>query len=214
MRPRPPRPTDRTRLRADGGRETESPTAVGLTFRDGVVLAATAGRVRGGTVAGDEQPIAEVHPTAAVTLTASLGDAQSFAGRLRTAVDRYEGDHDAPMRIDALATRAGDLLRERFRPDGRLLLGGTDDEGSHLFALDGEGGVTEDEIAAVGSGAQVALGALEAAAESDLDREAAVDAAREALESARERDPDSVGSASLAEITDEVAVRELDGDGE
>lgn len=211
MTPRPSRPADETRARPDGGRDTESPTALGLAFGEGVVLAATAGRVRGSTVAGSDQPVAPVHPTAAVTLTAGLGDAQAFARRLRAEADRYERKHGAPMSVDALATRAGDLLREESPADGRLLLGGTDDDGAHLYVLGDDGGVTEDDLAAVGSGAQVAIGALEAAAEPDLDRERAVDVAADALRSACERDPGSTGGLFLAEITDEVDVRELDG---
>lgn len=198
----------------DGG-TNGAPTALGIAFRAGVVLAATGGRVRGSTVTGSDRSVEAIHPTAAVTLTGELGDVQEFVRRLRAEVDRREAEQDEPMELDALATFAGGLLRDDARSEARFLLGGTDDDGSHLYVLDSDGGITEDDYAAVGSGAQVAYGVFESVSPDELDREEATTVATDALGSAVARDPSSVGTGYLAEISAEgVDVRELDSLGE
>lgn len=198
-------------LRPDGGRarSQSAPTALGVVFRDGVVLAGTTGRVRGATVTGTDRPIVQIHPTAAVTLTASLGDARAFADRLREIADRYELEHDAPIGLEALATRAGSLRRDDDG-SGRLLLGGVDDE-PRLYVLEADGGLlAEAAFTAVGSGSQLVVGTLEDRYD-DPDRADATELARSALESAVSRDTGSVGPATLATVTaDGVSMNDVD----
>lgn len=69
-----------------------------------------------------------------------------------------------------------------------LLFGGVDEDGPKLFILDPIGSLIEDSYAAVGSGARVAIGVLEAEYNESLTSEAAKELAIKSMKSAVERD--------------------------
>lgn len=178
-------------------------------------MAATGGRVHGSTVTEFDESIEPVHPTAAVTLTGNLGDVQAFVKRLRTEADYRKAEQDEPMELDELGPFAGGLLRDDHQSETRLLLGGTDNDGAHLFVLNADGWIRVDDQAAVGGGAKLAYGALESAYSDDLDSTEAKTVATDALRSAVARDPRSIGMAYLAEISGErVDIRERESLGE
>ncbi len=176
-------------------------TLVGLTTRGGVLLAADT-RTSEGTVVRSErvQKIDRVHPTAAVGSTDHLGTVQSFVRAIRLEADRYETDRGEPMTLAELGTVAAEELRSASAP-GTFVLGGVDDDGSHVFHLRRDGGVLEDEYVVVGSGQQLAAGVLEAEATESLTMAEARQIAGRALESSAERDAQTGVGVRVAEIT-------------
>jgi proteasome beta subunit len=185
-------------------------TTVGLVAADGVVLATDRRASLGGRFVSNKRTvkIEQVHPTAVITLSGSVGGAQAYARQLRAQGRLYETRRGEPMTMDALATAAGNALRGLpVSP----LLGGVDTDGPRLFQLDAAGGVLEDEYGATGSGTQVAIGAIEGRHDPDADIEAAAELAADAVAAASERDTASGNGLVVARITTEgVDLREHD----
>lgn len=185
-------------------------TTVGLTMADGVVLAADRRASLGGRFVSNKNAVKveQVHPTAAVTMSGSVGGAQAFIRQLRSEADLYENRRGREMSIDALARLAGNLLRGK---PASPILGGVDAEGPRVFNVDGAGGVLEDDYSATGSGMTVATGALERLYREDLSMDEAVDVASEAVSAASERDTASGNGITVARITeDNVNVQSYD----
>jgi proteasome beta subunit len=195
-----------------GGAPTYSTgtTTVGVVASDGVVLATDRRASLGGRFVSNKRTVKveRVHPTAAITLSGSVGGAQAYARQLRAQARLYETRRGEPMGMDALATAAGNALRGLpVSP----LLGGVDADGPRLFQLDAAGGVLEDEYGATGSGTQVAIGAIEGRYDPGAGVEAAAELAADAVATASERDTASGNGLVVARITaDGVDLREYD----
>ena len=210
-----------------GGAPTYSTgtTTVGVVAADGVVLATDRRASLGGRFVSNKRTVKveQVHPTAAITLSGSVGGAQAYARQLRARTRLYETRRGEPMAMDALATAAGNTLRGL--PVSPLLGGvdapGTsarrtasddvDSGGPRLFQLDAAGGVLEDRYGATGSGTQVAIGAVEGRYDPETGIEPAAGLAADAVAAASERDTASGNGLALARITAEgVDLREYD----
>jgi len=180
-------------------------TTVGLTTEEGVVMATDMRASLGGRFVSnkDVQKVERIHPTAALTMAGSVGGAQSFIRSLRAESNLYETRRGKDMSISALATLAGNFLRGGPFFLVSPILGGVDEEGSHVYSLDPAGGVMRDDYTCTGSGMQLAYGLLEEQYEDDLTNEAAKTIAAHAVKSAVERDTGSGNGVFLAEITEE-----------
>lgn len=177
-------------------------TTVGLVTTEGVVLAADRRASLGGRFVSNKNStkIEQIHPSAAVTMSGSVGGAQAFIRQLRAEADLYAVRRGEPMDMDALARTAGQLIRgTRSMP----VLGGVDDEGPRVFEIDGAGGVLENTYAASGSGTQLATGALERLYQDDLTLSEGTSVAARAVDSAMERDTASGNGITVARITTE-----------
>jgi proteasome beta subunit len=180
-------------------------TTVGLTTDDGVVLATDMRASLGGRFVAnrDVQKVEQVHPTAALTMSGSVGGAQSFIRTLRAEADLYEARRQEPMSMTALSTLAGNLLRGGPFFLVSPLLGGVDEDGHYVFQVDPAGGVMADDYSVTGSGMQLAYGVLEREYEEGLSTDEAVTVAARAVESATERDTASGDGIFVAEVTEE-----------
>ncbi|ELY74237.1 archaeal proteasome endopeptidase complex subunit beta [Natrinema pallidum] len=180
-------------------------TTIGISTADGVIIATDMRASLGGRFVSNKnvQKVEQIHPTAALTLVGSVGGAQSFISTLRAEVNLYEARRGERMSIDALATLAGNFARGGPFFAIHPILGGVDDEGSHVYSIDPAGGVMEDDYTVTGSGMQLAYGHLEQAYEPDMSNEEAKTVAARGIKSAVERDTGSGNGVFLAEITDE-----------
>src|SRR6056297_2905801 len=106
----------------------------------------------------DVQKVEPVHPTAALTLVGSVGGAQSFIRSLRAEANLYEARRGEQIGIEALATLAGNFARGGPFFAINPILGGVDEDGSHVFSIDPAGGVMDDDYTVTGSGLTVAYG--------------------------------------------------------
>ncbi|WP_433625028.1 proteasome subunit beta [Halomicrococcus sp. NG-SE-24] len=191
-------------------------TTVALAAGDAVVAAADqrASVGSGRFVSNkDVKKIAQVHPTAALTIAGSVGDLQAFVRTLRSEASLYGSRRGDPPTMDALATLAGNRLREGPYRAAQPILAGVDAAGPHVYDLDAGGGVLEADYVARGSGMQLAYGVLEreceTQAETGLSREAARGAAARAVDAATERDTASGNGLTLAEITEDGVEMEV-----
>lgn len=182
-------------------------TIVGLAAEDGVVMAADRRASLGGRIVSnkDVQKVLEIQPNAALAISGSVGGAQSFIRTLRAETNLYEARRGEYMSVNALATMASNLLRGGPYFLVVPLLGGVDDEGSHVYSLDPSGSSMPDYYSAQGSGMQFAYGVLEQEYEEGMDLEDATSAAARAVKSAVERDTASGNGIFIAQITqDEI----------
>ncbi|QLD87033.1 archaeal proteasome endopeptidase complex subunit beta [Natronomonas halophila] len=180
-------------------------TTVGIATEDGVAIATDMRASLGGRFVSNKnvQKVEQIHPTAALTLVGSVGGAQSFIRSLRAESSLYETRRNKPMNIEALATLAGNLARGGPFRAIRPILGGVDDDGSHVYSIDPAGGVMADDYTVTGSGMQLAYGVLENDYEPDLDIDTATTLSARAVEAAVERDTGSGNGVYLATVTDE-----------
>ncbi|MEF8829874.1 MAG: archaeal proteasome endopeptidase complex subunit beta [Haloarcula sp.] len=194
----------------DGGRDEENvvktgTTTVGISTENGVVIATDRRASLGGRFVSNKQvqKVEQIHPTAAMTLVGSVGGAQSFIRSLRAEADLYEVRRDEPLSIHALATLAGNFARGGPYFAINPIVGGVDEEGSHVYSVDPAGGVLEDDYTVTGSGTMVATGTIEGQYDPEMSLEEARDLAIRAVNAAAERDTGSGNGVVLAEITEE-----------
>jgi proteasome beta subunit len=180
-------------------------TTVGIATEDGVAIATDMRASLGGRFVSNKnvQKVEQIHPTAALTLVGSVGGAQSFIRSLRAESSLYETRRGEPMNIEALATLAGNLARGGPFRAIRPILGGVDDDGSHVYSIDPAGGVMADNYTVTGSGMQLAYGVLENDYEPDLDIDTATTLSARAVEAAVERDTGSGNGVYLATVSDD-----------
>ena len=188
-------------------------TTVGITTPDGVVVGTDRRASLGGRFVSNKnvQKVEQIHPTAVLTLVGSVGGAQSFIRTLRSEASLAETRRDEPLSINALATLAGNFARGGPFIAINPILGGVDEEGSHVYSIDPAGGVMEDDYTVTGSGMQLAHGALEREYREDLSLEEASELAARAVNAATERDTGSGNGFVLATVTDEgVEIEDYD----
>ena len=180
-------------------------TTIGIATEEGVVVATDKRASLGGRFVSNKnvQKVEQVHPTAALTLVGSVGGAQSFIRTLRAEVNLYEARRGEHMSMKALSTLAGNLARGgpffRISP----ILGGVDDEGSHVFSIDPTGSVLKDDYTVTGSGLTVAYGTLEDRYEHGMSLDEAQKAAGAGVKAAAERDTGSGNGIYVARVTEE-----------
>ena len=178
-------------------------TTVGITTPDGVIIGTDRRASLGGRFVSNKQvqKVEQVHPTAALTLVGSVGGAQSFIRNLRAEASLTETRRGEPLSISALATLAGNFARGGPFFAINPILGGVDEEGSHVYSIDPAGGVMEDDYTVTGSGLTVAYGTLEDRYEDDMSNEEAKEVAAAAINAAAERDTGSGNGIYLADVT-------------
>ena len=193
-------------------------TVVGLAIDEAVVMAADRRMSLGGRFTANKsvRKVEQVHPTAAMGISGSVGPAQDLLRRLRAEASLYESRRGEAMSLDALARTAGGLIRGLpvtpllggVEPgiegsDGDADGGDAETARARVYELDGGGSVLADDYAATGSGMQVAYGVLERR----YDREASVEAARgaavAAVAAASERDTASGNGVTVTTVTGE-----------
>ncbi|WP_257299831.1 archaeal proteasome endopeptidase complex subunit beta [Haloarchaeobius sp. FL176] len=189
-------------------------TTIGIATDEGVLIATDRRASLGGRFVSNKQvvKVEEIHPTAAMTLVGSVGGAQSFIKSLRAEVNLYETRRGQDMSIEALATLAGNFARGGPFFAINPILGGVDEDGSHVYSIDPAGGVMKDDYTVTGSGMMVAYGLLEGEWHEDIEMDEARRLAARAVQSAAERDTGSGNGLVLCEVTEEgVDITEYDG---
>jgi proteasome beta subunit len=188
-------------------------TTVGIATAEGVVVGTDRRASLGGRFVSNKNvvKVEQVHPRAVLTLVGSVGGAQSFLRSLRAEAALTEKRRDEPLSVSALATLAGNFARGGPFFAINPILGGVDDEGSHVYSIDPAGGVMEDDYTVTGSGMQLAHGTLEGEYSPDLSIEEAKTLAARAVRAATERDTGSGNGLVLAAVTrDGVEIAEYD----
>ncbi|GGM65838.1 proteasome beta subunit [Halarchaeum rubridurum] len=179
-------------------------TIVGITTTEGVLMASDMRASLGGRVVSNKnvQKVEQIQENAALSISGSVGGAQSFIRTLKAESNLYEARRGERMSINALATMASNLLRGGPFFMVVPILGGVDEDGAHVYSLDPSGSSLSDKYTAQGSGMPYALGTLENHYTDDLTMDEAEQIGAKAIQAASERDTASGNGIHLTKITE------------
>lgn len=165
-------------------------TAVGISFDDGVVLASER-RIAYGNflVSKSTKKTFPITPNVAVACAGLVADMQLLSLQIKALakIRKMEIKRDIPP--NSIAKMMSSLMYERrfFPLLTQVIVGGLVDKPS-IYTLDPLGSVLPDDYAAVGTGAEMALGVLDQSYKEKLTEKEAVELAVKSVRSAIMRD--------------------------
>lgn len=178
-------------------------TTLGMVCKDGVVVA-TETRATMGTLIAHKRTkkLYKVDKHLALCTAGLVGDLQTLVRYLNAEANLYRLKRDARMPVKSAATLMANILNQRkFYPYYvQLVLGGYDNSGGHLYALDAAGGAIPDKYTSGGSGSPYVFGVLEDLYKDDLSSDEGIDIAIRAITAAKSRDSASGGDINIAVI--------------
>lgn len=136
---------------------------------------------------------------------------QSIARILAAEARLYELENGRIMPVRAAAKLLSVVLfNQRLLPLlTETIVGGIDETGPHLFVLDAIGSLIEDKYAALGSGAQIAIGVIENAYKDGITVDECEKIAVNAVKSAISRDAISGDGVDVLIITQDKALEKF-----
>ncbi len=178
-------------------------TAVGITFDGGVVFASEK-RIAFGNflVSKSTKKTFEITPKVGATCAGLVADMQILSLQIAALakIRKMELKRDIPP--NSVAKMMSNMMYERryFPLLTQVIVGGVVDK-PVLYTLDPLGSVLPDEYAAVGTGAEMALGVLDPQFKANMSEDEAVDLAKKAVRSAALRDSASGDGLDIMVIT-------------
>ena len=188
-------------------------TTMGIVCQEGIVMATDTRVTMGYTVAHKHgKKIFPLDQHLAMTIAGGVADAQNVVEILKANAKLFKLSNNRVMPVGSAARLAANILFSS-RGQGPLMLqaliGGVDDSGSHIYAIDPFGSVTEETCVSTGSGSPVAYGVLEDGYTENMVVKDGVSLVTRAVTSAMKRDAGSGDSFDVAVVTKE-GYRELD----
>jgi len=178
-------------------------TAVGITFDSGIVFASEK-RIAFGNflVSKSTKKTFEITPKVGATCAGLVADMQILSLQIAALakIRKMELKRDVPP--NSVAKMMSNMMYERryFPLLTQVIVGGVVDK-PILYTLDPLGSVLPDEYAAVGTGAEMALGVLDPQFKENMSESEAVDLAKKAVRSAALRDSASGDGVDIMVIT-------------
>jgi len=179
-------------------------TAVGVRASDGVVLAAEKRVAYGFTMfSRSGKKVFKVNDNIGIASIGILADMQVLTKIAKAYMSLYALDTKTRPSIRSAAKLLSYVLfSNRILPYFvEVLVGGVDDEGSHLFIMDPLGSLIEDDYAAVGTGTKLAIAILESGYRQGMSIKEARDLAIRAINQSISRDPVSGDGIDILTIT-------------
>jgi proteasome beta subunit len=167
-------------------------TAVGLRGRNYVVLAAEKRLSYGGfVVSRAAKKVYKITDYLGLALAGLFADMQAISKILRAEIEYYNVTTGRRISVRAAAKLLASILYSyKFFPFlSETLVGGIEADGTtRLYVMDPLGSLIEDDYAAIGSGAPIAIGVLEREYKNEMSVEDAKKLAVAAVRAAIERD--------------------------
>lgn len=179
-------------------------TTIGIVCSDGVVLASEKRMSYGYFVMSRaSKKVFKITDRVGAACAGLMGDMQTLVREVAAYSSLHALETGRSVSVRATAKLMGNLLfrRRLFPYITQTIVGGVDENGPALFVLDPLGSVIEDKYASVGSGAELAMGILEAEYRSDITVEEAKELAKKAIKAAIARDVGSGDGVDLLVIT-------------
>ncbi|HVP41205.1 MAG TPA: archaeal proteasome endopeptidase complex subunit beta [Candidatus Krumholzibacteriaceae bacterium] len=186
-------------------------TTIGVVGRDGVVLASDTRVTMGYFVAHHKgKKIYQIDQHLAMTIAGNVADAQKAVDILKANAQLYRLNYERLMPVNTAARVLANLLfSTRYAPlVTQVLVGGVDNTGPHVYAIDPFGSITEEKCVSTGSGSPIAYGILEDKYNEDAKIKELAPIVVKAVKSAMKRDTASGDSFDVV-IIDENGVKEL-----
>jgi len=181
-------------------------TTIGAVCSNGVILASEK-RVSYGYLVMSRvgKKVFKVTDRIGAACAGLVSDMQILIREVEAYAKLFRLDANRPMAVKSAAKVMSNLLfsRRLFPLITQTIVGGIDEEGASLYVLDVLGSVIPDKYAAVGSGAEIALGVLEQGYKDNLTVEEARDLVTRAIKSAVSRDIMSGDGVDFLFITSE-----------
>jgi len=179
-------------------------TAAGIKASDGIVLAAERRLAYGGYVLSKSaKKVVKINDRMAMAAAGLFADIQALSRIIAAEIRYREILISTEMSVKAVAKLLSAIMYSyKYYPFiSEVLLGGRDIEGFHLYVLDPVGSVIEDNYAAVGSGATIAIGIIESEYRPDIKIEEAERIAVKAIKAAASRDVSSGDGIDVAIVS-------------
>lgn len=180
-------------------------TAVGITFDGGVVFASEK-RIAFGNflVSKSTKKTFPITPKVGATCAGLVADMQILSLQISALakIRKMELKRDVPP--NTVAKMMSNMMYERryFPLLTQVIVGGVVDK-PIMYTLDPLGSVLPDEYAAVGTGAEMALGVLDPQYKQNMTKDEAIDLAKRAVRSASLRDSASGDGLDVLVITND-----------
>jgi proteasome beta subunit len=166
-------------------------TTVGVVCPEGVILASEK-RVSYGylIVSKGGKKVFKITDRIGAACAGLVSDMQILVREVEAYSNLYSLDVSRPISVRSAAKLMSTLLfNRRLAPlITQTIVGGLDEEGATIYALDIMGSVIPDKYAAVGSGTQIAMGLLEEGYKENMTIEEAKNLVTRAIKSAISRD--------------------------
>jgi proteasome beta subunit len=165
-------------------------STVGAVCAEGVILASERRVVYGNLVLSKNvKKVFKINERIGMACAGLISDMQSLVRELASKVYLFQLETQRHIPVRSTARLLSNMLFEdRGRFATEILIGGVDEGGTHLYIIDRLGSVTRDDYAAVGSGAQIALGVLEEGYRREISIEEAKELVVKSIKSAISRD--------------------------
>jgi proteasome beta subunit len=186
------------------GRLGTGATAIGIRTENAVVLAAEKRVSYGGYVMSKVgKKVFLVKDRFGMAFAGLFADIQTLSRLMNVEIHAYEIQNERPMTVKAAARLLSVILYQyKYYPFlSEVIFGGIDEEGAHLYVMDALGSLVEDDYAAIGTGAPIAIGIIEGGYRKDMDPEEAEKLAIKAVKMAIERDAVSGDGIDVVIIT-------------
>ncbi|MEM2528845.1 MAG: proteasome subunit beta [Ignisphaera sp.] len=184
-------------------RLTIGATAIGIKAVDGIVVAAEKRISYGGYVVSRVgKKVFKIGDRMVIAAAGLFADMQTLSRVLSAEVMYRELLLSSKMRVRAAAKLLSAILYSyKLMPFlSEIIFAGHDEEGFHLYVLDPIGSIIDDNYAAIGTGAPIAIGIIESEYKSDISLATAVEIAVKAVKAAISRDAISGDGIDIATV--------------
>jgi proteasome beta subunit len=181
-------------------------TTIGVVCKEGVILASEK-RVSYGNfvVSRVGKKVFKITERIGAACAGLVSDMQILVREVGAYAKLFKFDAKRPISVKSTAKLMSNLLfgRRYFPLITQTIVGGMDEDGASVYVLDVLGSVIPDKFAAVGSGAQIAIGVLEESYNEEMNIEELKKLTIRAIKSAVSRDVMSGDGVDFLVITEE-----------
>jgi proteasome beta subunit len=186
-------------------------TTLGIVFADGVLLSSEKRVTYGYFVTSKVgKKVFKITDHIGAACAGLVSDMQILVREIEAYANLYSLDTGRRISVRSSAKVMSNLLfGRRYSPlITQTIVGGVDEEGASIYVLDVLGSVLPDKYAAVGTGAEIAIGVLEENYKEGMSLEEAKEMAIRAMKSAISRDAMSGNGLDILIITKEGLIEE------
>lgn len=179
-------------------------TTVGVTFKDGVILASEKRVAYGYLILSKAgKKVFRITDRVGAACAGLVADMQILAKQVSAYAMLHSLDSARPASVTAAAKLMSNILFERrlFPLLTQTIIGGVDETGPAIYVLDPLGSLIKDKFSCVGSGAEIATGIIESSYREGMPQEEAKELVLRSIKAAVARDIQSGDGADFMIIT-------------
>jgi len=190
-------------------------TAVGLKYKDGVVLIIDK-RISSRLIeARSIDKIFKIDENAGCATSGLVADARVLVDRARLEAQMHKITYNEQIHIEALVKKICDLMQNYtqyggIRPFGTsLLMAGQDEQGTHLFETDPSGALMAYKAGSIGSGRNAVIGLFEEEYKDDMTMDDCIQLGLKALDRATDGDLNA-DAVEVGIVTEKKSFQKMD----